>query len=331
MSEWRADPITGRWTVMADDLPLARRDFVVDGVTRALDTPCPLCEGQELNAGREIWAARDGTPPDGPGWQVRVVPNRVPALRVEAGTDLLVDGQFRRRPGLGAHEVVVESPRHDVSWFTMSAGDLARVLAAWRHRLADLRRDPRLQATVAFKNHGVEAGSRLVHPHSQIVAMPLVPEALGAQAAAAARHRAASGRCLLCDVLNAERASSIRVVVDAGDAVAIAPYASRSPFALWIVPARHAARFDESTGADGDAVAGVLHDVLGRLACELESPAFNAVLHTAPAEVPADGPFHWYLEIVPRVLRLNGLDVGTGVSINPVPPEKAARVLRGEG
>jgi UDPglucose--hexose-1-phosphate uridylyltransferase len=330
MSEWRADPITGRWTVMADDLPLARRDFVVDGVARALDTPCPLCEGQELSAGREIWAARDGTPPDGPGWQVRVVPNRVPALRVEAGSEVLGDGPFRHRPGLGAHEVVVESPRHEVSWFTMTPADLARVLGAWRHRLVDLRRDTRLAAVVAFKNHGVEAGARLVHGHSQIVAMPLVPEALAVQAAAAGRHQATTGRCLWCDLVAAERAAALRVVVDAGDCVAIAPYASRTPFTLWIVPGRHGSRFDESTDADRAAVAAVLHDVLGRLGRELEHPAFNAVLHTAPADAAASGPFHWYLEIVPRVLRANGLDVGVGVSVNPVPPEKAARVLRGD-
>lgn len=314
---------------MADDLPLARRDFVVDGVARALDTPCPLCEGQELSAGREIWAARDGTPPDGPGWQVRVVPNRVPALRVEAGSDILGQGPFRHRPGLGAHEVVVESPRHDATWFTMSVADLARVLGAWRHRLADLRRDSRLAAAVAFKNHGVEAGARLVHGHSQIVAMPLVPEALGAQVAAAARHHDATGRCLLCDVVREERASSLRVVVDIGDALAMAPYAARSPFSLWVVPTRHGVRFDESTDTDRNAVATVLHDVLGRLARELELPAFNAVLQTAPSAVPAGGTFHWYLELVPRVLRASGLEVGTGVSINPVPPEKAARVLRG--
>lgn len=330
MSEWRADPITGRWTVMADDLPLARRDFVVDGVARALDTPCPLCEGQELSAGREIWAMRDGTPRDGPGWQVRVVPNRVPALRVEAGVDVVDEGPFRHRPGLGAHEVVVESPRHDASWFTMTPDELARVLAAWRHRLVDLRRDARLKAVVAFKNHGVEAGARLVHAHSQIVALPLVPDALAAQVAAAHTHRLTTGGCLVCDLVKAERQAGVRVVADAADCVAMAPYAARVPFGLWIVPGRHVARFDESTDADRASVAAVLHDVLARLARELERPAFNAVLHTAPAEASADGPFHWYLEIVPRVLRANGLEVGVGVAVNPVPPEKAARVLRGD-
>lgn len=330
MSQWRADPITGRWTVVTDDVPLARRDFVVDGGARALDVPCPLCEGQEASAGREIWALRHGTPRDGPGWELRVVPNRLPALRVEAGVEASGEGGFRHRPGLGAHEVVIETPQHDASWFTMSAQQLAEVLKAWRLRLVDLRRDTRLQAAVAFKNHGVEAGARLVHPHSQIVAMPIVPTSLEAQAAAGARHAETTGRCLWCDLIDAERASGTRVVIETSGAMAFVPYAAPSPFTVWVLPRRHGARFDETPDDELSAVAAALSDVLGRLARELERPAFNAVLRTAPAASADTAGFHWHLEVVPRILRATGLDIGAGVSINPVLPEKAARALRGE-
>lgn len=323
--------MTGQWTIVAEDLPLSRRDFVLDGVSRPLDTPCPLCEGRELTAGHEIAAVRDGSAPDGPGWQLRVVPNRVPALRVEAGMSGAHDGLFIHRPGLGAHEVVVETPRHDVSWFTMTAEELARIFTAWRDRMADLRRDGRLRAAVAFKNHGVEAGARLAHAHSQIVATPLVPPSITHEVEAARRHHTATGNCLFCDLVTQERAAGVRVVAETPAYVALAPYASRTPFETWLLPVTHAARFDEASAADLDGLAALLRQVLEQVGRELERPAFNAVLHSAPFDEPGDGAYHWHLELVPRVLRANGLDVGAGLPINPVPPEKAARVLRGGG
>lgn len=331
MSEWRADPVTGQWTIVADDLPLARRDFVLDGVSRPLDTPCPLCEGRELTAGHEIAAVRERSAPDGPGWTLRVVPNRVPALRVEAGEGGAHEGLFTHRPGLGAHEVVVETPTHDASWYTMTAEELTRVLTAWRDRIADLRRDGRMRAAVAFKNHGVEAGARLTHSHSQIVALPIVPPAIAEELAAAEAHHASTGTCLFCALLTQERAAGVRVVAESADVVALAPYASRTPFETWLLPVRHGARFDQASAADLVALAALMRQVLDQVGRELERPAFNAVLHSAPFDDATDAVYHWHLELVPRVLRANGLDVGAGLPINPVPPEKAARVLRGGG
>jgi UDPglucose--hexose-1-phosphate uridylyltransferase len=331
MSEWRADPVTGQWTLVADELPLARRDYVLEGGSHPLDTPCPLCEGREATAGREILAVRNGSPADGPGWQLRVVPNQVPALRVEAGTVGAEDGLLRHRPGLGAHEVVVESPHHDRSWFTMSADELGLVFRAWRSRMADLRHDARLRAAMAFKNHGAEAGVRLVHPHSQVMAMPLVPPHLAQEVDAARRHHVATGRCLMCDLVAQERASGLRVVADRGTEVLLAPYASRVPFETWIVPTGHGGRFDEAPDDVVDALAAAVRHLLDRMAAELEAPAFNAVLHSAPFDEPGGGVFHWHLEVLPRVLRAGGFDLGSGVPVNPVAPEKAARVLRAGG
>ncbi len=328
MSEWRADPVTGQWTLVADDLPLSRRDFVLDGANRPLDQPCPLCEGREAAAGREIFAVRSHSMPDGPGWQLRVVPNRVPALRVEAGTSEAHDGLLTHRPGLGAHEVVIESPRHDATWYGLPADDLARVFAAWRARMADLRHDSRLKAAVAFKNHGAEAGARLVHPHSQIMATPLVPPALSREVAEARRHHGATGRCLFCDLIAQERTAALRLVADAGDHLVLAPYASRVPFETWVVPVAHGARFDEAPDAAMRPLAEAVRRVLDRMAEELETPAFNAVLRSAPFDEPGDGAYHWYLALLPRVLRPGGFDLTSGVAVNPVSPEKAARVLR---
>lgn len=328
MSDWRADPITGDWTVVADELPLARRDYVIEGAVAPLDQPCPLCPGHEGATGPEIAAVRADV--DGP-WRVRVVPNRVPALRVEAEQHESVTGLYRSRPGLGAHEVVVESPNHETTWYALSAEDLAAVLGVWRDRLADLRRDGRMACAVAVKNQGAEAGARLVHPHSQIVAMPIVPARLQAKADAGARHAAATGRCRWCDLAADEKAAGVRLIADLPEFLVLAPYAARTPFELLVLPAAHAPRPDALDGATLATLGGLLRHVLDRLAVELERPALQVAMCVAPYGLTDDLAFHWHLEIVPRVLRTGGLEVASGTGINPVSPERAARVLRGAG
>lgn len=328
MSDWRADPITGDWMVVADELPLARRDFVIDGAVAPRDRPCPLCPGHESATGPEIAAVRDG---EGGPWRLRVVPNRVPALRVEAGQHETVSGLFRSRPGLGAHEVVVESPDHEATWYSMSASELAAVLAVWRDRLADLRRDGRMACAMAIKNQGTDAGARLVHPHSQIVAMPIVPSRLQAKADAGGRHAAATGRCRWCDLAADEMAAGVRLVADLPGFLVVAPYAARTPFELLVLPMAHAARADALDGPTLATLGGLLRHVFDRLAVELERPAFHVTLTVAPYAVTDERAFHWHLEIVPRVLRPGGLETASGAGINPVSPERAARVLRGAG
>ena len=329
MSEWRADPVTGQWVIVVSDAPVRRRDFDLDERPPDADGPCPLCEGHEQAAGREILAVRGGTPADGPGWDLRVVPNRVPMLRVEAGGGAQRDGLLEHQPGLGAHEVVVESARHDASWFTMTEEELTRVLVAWRDRMADLRRDSRMRSALAFKNHGAKAGARLAHPHSQVVAMPRVPPRIDEEVRGAERHHAATGRCVYCDLMVQEIAAGARVITATPGCVALAPYASRSPFEVVLVPRQHGARFEAASTGDITGVATALREVLVQIDAQLGRPAFNAVLHTAPYDAAVDGSYHWHLELVPRVLRTTGFDLGSGTAVNPVPAEKAARVLRG--
>jgi UDPglucose--hexose-1-phosphate uridylyltransferase len=331
MSEWRADPLTGQWTLVAGELPLTRRDYVVDGAAHPLDAPCPLCEGRELLAGPEIAAIRRDTPRDGPGWTARVVPNRVPALRVEAAPGEVIEGLWHHQAGLGAHEVVVETPSHEATWYTLGADALAVVLALWRDRIVDLRRDRRLLAIVPFKNHGAEAGVRLVHPHSQIVATPIVPPRLAAMVAAGHSYAAATGRCPVCDLVRDERAAGVRVIADSPAFLAVAPYASRSPFEISIAPVTHGPRFDQASDDAVRGLADVLAHLLARIAAALDRPAFNAVLYTAPSDLEDARAFHWQLTLVPRVLRPGGLDLCAGLPINPVAPEEAARVLRSYG
>ncbi|MDP2054905.1 MAG: galactose-1-phosphate uridylyltransferase [Acidobacteriota bacterium] len=340
-TELRRDPITGR-SVVIDRSPYPHpSDFVLEplhadvasagnvasGFSRTTPT-CPFCEGKEADAGAELLAWRDGGVAGEPGWSVRVVANRRPMLRIEAHQERRSDGVFEVRDGLGAHEVVIESPVHDQRLQDLPADRLWRVLWAWRTRLQDLQRDTRFASAIVFKNHGRAAGARMDHSHSQIAAYPILPEALDAKVRGAAAHFGWTGRCIFCDVTAQELQDGRRMVSDALEVIAIAPFASRVPFETWVLPRVHSPRFEEASDATIEATAVVLKDVLSRVDWALERPAYNLVLHTAPFSGEADPAFHWHLEVIPRVTRWSGLEWGSGVPRNPVSPEEAARVLR---
>lgn len=328
-TELRTDPITGR-TVAVDIGPFRRRDDFELGPVRLEDAPsaCPLCEGREADAGPEILAWREGGPANMPGWSVRVVPNKVPMLRIEGGHDVRSEGLFESRDGLGAHEVIIETPIHDQPLQTLDAEQLWRVLWAWRTRILDLKRDTRFVSVAVFKNHGRAAGARLDHAHSQLTAFPFVPPALAERLRGAARHLTRAGGCIYCDLIGAELRDGRRIISEKDAVLAIAPFASRVPFETWITPREHSPRFEDASDEMLKAVAIQLRSVLAGIDWALERPAYNLALHTAPLSGDADSAFHWHLEVLPRVTRLGGLEWGSGVHRNPVSPEEAAEALR---
>ena len=344
-SELRRDPITGR-SVLIDRTahpsdfqiePVHLRDWpvsddrsdVASDVGRIVPLACTFCEGQEVEAGPELLAWRDGGPPNATGWSVRVVANRRPMLRIEGDTEVRHDGVFESRDGLGAHEIVIETPLHEPALQDLSADRVWRVLWAWRTRVQDLKRDARFATAMVFKNHGRAAGARMDHAHSQIVAYPMLPPALDEKVRGAAAHFGSTGDCLFCAVTAQELRDRGRTVSDTLPIIAISPFASRVPFETWLMPRDHAPRFEEASDATLEAMAIVLKDVMARIDWALEGPAYNLVLQTAPFGGEADAAFHWHLEIIPRVTRWSGLEWGSGIPRNPVSPEEAARVLRG--
>lgn len=328
-TELRTDPVTGR-AVAIDIGPFKRRDDFELGPVRLEDPPsaCPLCEGREADAGPEILAWREGGPANVPGWSVRVVPNRHPMLRIEGGLDVRSTGLLETRDGLGAHEVIIETPIHDQPLHTLDVDRLWRVLWAWRTRIQDLKRDSRFVSVIVFKNHGTAAGARLDHAHSQLTAFPFVPPALADKLRGAARHWSTTGRCIYCDVIAEELKDGRRIISDQGAILAIAPYASRVPFETWLTPRDHAARFEDASDEVLAELAATLKSVMAGIDWALERPACNLVLHTAPLSGEADSAFHWQLEILPRVTRFSGLELGSGMHRNPVSPEEAAQALR---
>jgi UDPglucose--hexose-1-phosphate uridylyltransferase len=330
MPELRRDPITGRWVIISTDRQKRPNDFRVERTTTIGRERCPFCPGHESMTPPEVLSYRqNGGAPNTPGWDVRVVPNKYPALQVEGTFDRSGEGMFDRMSGIGAHEVIIETPDHDRTLAAMSEPEIERVLWAYRERIVDLKRDVRLKHILVFKNHGYAAGATLDHPHSQLIALPIVPDFVREELDGARRHFGIKERCVFCDVIGQEMRDGVRVIQENADVVALAPYAPRFAFETWLLPKRHGARFEEAPRHEYESLARLLKAVLRRLNRALELPPFNLVLHTSPfAEDTAD-VYHWHIEIMPRVTRVAGFEWGTGFYINPTPPEEAAAVLRG--
>ena len=326
VSEYRRDPVTGRWVVIGTEPPRPA-DFHREPARFAADPECPLCEGREAMTPPELWAERSAGGPNGPGWRTRVISNQVPMVRVETELDRSGEGLFDKIAGVGAHEVVVESPRHDDTLASLDDDGIARVLWALRERAQDLRRDVRFRQFLPFKNHGAAAGAALAHSHTQLLALAVVPREIQAEVDGARAHYLAKERCLFCDIIRQEEDDGRRVIAHTPDMVAVAPFASRSPFETWILPRRHAVRFEDGSPEQCRSLAHLLGDVLRRLDRALEQPPYSLVIHTAPV---ADGHdfYHWHVEILPRVTRTGSLEWATGFHLNPTRPEDAAQFLR---
>ena len=328
--ELRQDPVTGRWVIISPERQKRPQDLHVAPAKASNRDDCPFCPGHEAMTPPEIMTLV-GTGPErvgtglkagpnlqpGPNrWDVRVVPNMFPALTMDGSR------------AVGTHEVIVESPDHDASLASLSVAQLTMVLAAWRERIVSLSRDARLQYIQVFKNHGAFGGATLEHPHSQIIALPFVPDVVRAEIDGARRHFAAHGRCVFCDIVRDELADGRRVVEAHADFVAVAAYAPRFPFETWLLPKRHGSRFEEATAHDLDGLARLLKAVLQRIDAALGAPPFNLVLHTAPVSEDVAAEYHWHMEILPALTRPGGFEWGTGAFVNPMAPEDAAAALR---
>jgi UDPglucose--hexose-1-phosphate uridylyltransferase len=267
--------------------------------------------------------------PDSPGWRVRVVPNKYPALRIEGPLGRRASGMYDLMNAVGAHEVVIESPDHRAQLADLSAGQVAEVLWAYRDRFTDLKKDARFRYILIFKNQGAEAGATLEHAHTQIIATPVVPKRVTEEIQGARHHFDQRERCIYCDILQQELDSQARVVARNAHFVALEPFAARFPFETWVLPSVHAASFETIDRDQVTALAALLREVLLRIRHALEEPAFNYVLHTAPTRGDGIGEYyHWHLEIMPKLTRVAGFEWGSGFYINPTPPEAAAQALR---
>ncbi|MBI4889321.1 MAG: galactose-1-phosphate uridylyltransferase [Acidobacteria bacterium] len=331
MPDLRKDPITGRWVIIATDRARRPADFTREPVRSTHGRICPFCPGHEGKTPPEVLAYRGSGGPNQSGWSLRVVPNKFPALRVEGEVDRQGEGLYDHMNGIGAHEVIIESPDHAASLAEMPEKAVSDVFFAFRDRILDLKKDPRLRYVIVFKNHGEAAGATLEHTHSQLIALPVVPKRVQEELDGAQRYYHFRERCIFCDILQQELASRQRIVFETDHFLAVAPYASRFPFETWIVPRRHSSHFSSAEPSILHNLGWTVRTVLRKFEKVLERPAFNAIIHTAPVQDGELDHYHWHIELIPKLTKVAGFEWGTGFYINPTPPEEAARFLREAG
>ena len=339
MPELRKDPLIGRWVIIATERAKRPVDFVASHDEPERQDECPFCEGKESSTPKEIFALRaHGSAPNQPGWKVRVVPSVKPILGVEGAINRRAKGMYDVMNGIGAHEIIVESPAHISNTSDLSVEQIHAVLQASMNRIVDLERDSRFRYALWFKNYGTTAGAgRIQHVRSQLIATPVTPLRVKEELVGARRYYEDKERCLACDLLSQEREAKLRVVIDSTHIIALCPFASRFPFELWFFPKRHSCDFSKAQPEELSDLANVMKQVLGRLKAVLDDPPYNYLLHTAPFRhqqvrvghwKTIEEDYHWHIELIPRLTRMAGFEWGTGFYINPTPPEESAKYLR---
>lgn len=334
--EFRRDPLHNAWVVFAPERQRRPQDFLPPVLQSAMLDP--FAEGNERLTPPEVFSIRkDKTKPNEPGWRVRVVPNRYPAMRVEGQLEAKPVGLYDHITGIGAHEVIIETPNAELAIEDLSISAITEIFASYRERMIDLDKDQRFQHIYVFKNVGPSAGASLAHAHSQLVALPIIPPFVEGKLVRAREHFQAKQRSLFSDILHTERADGSRLVAENDGFVLFCPFASRFPFELAIFPKRHHPDYTSCTTNDLEDLAEVFRFAIQRLNVVLEKPGYNFLLHAAPLKRPITERFAsarfdycWHLEIVPRFNSLAGFEIGLGSYINTVYPEEAARFLRGE-
>ena len=327
MPELRKDPIIGRWVIISTERGKRPTDFQ-EQREKKKGGFCPFCPGNEHTTPPEIIANRNETPPNGTGWSLRVVPNKFPALQIEGDLEKTGEGIFDRMNGIGAHEVIIETPNHEDTLSTISLHIVEDVLWAYQKRMTDLRNDPRLQYALVFKNEGSAAGASLEHTHSQLIALPIVPKLVREEIDGAKQHYDFKERCIFCDIISQEMEEGTRIISENRGYISLSPFAPRSPFETWILPKKHDSSFENVYQDKYKDLAEILSSTLRKIDRALSNPPYNYMIHTSSFSDPINEFYHWHIEIVPKLTKIAGFEWGSGFYINPTSPEEAARFLR---
>lgn len=324
MGEWRQDPLTGDWVIIAPargHRPGTERALSAEQQSlSAYDPDCPFCPGNEALLPALVHETPGAT---GAGWATRVVPNKYPAV-----ISTPASSETGALPAVGFHQVIVETPRHDGDPARLSEAEMIAVIAAYRERYEALSRTSGIRSVLLFRNRGTAAGASLVHPHSQAVALQKMPPRLGRLRDCARRYHRRTGACLLCSVLAENGSKTARHVAETPGFRAFVPYAAAGPYELCIVPKRHMAAFADMTEAESDDFARLLQAILQAVAHGLADPPYNYVIESFGTPATADPALHWYLRLLPGLTTGGGFELGAGAAINPSSPERDAPLLR---
>lgn len=326
MNELRRDPVTGRWIIVFLDKVPKASDFKVEPHKKKKEN-CPFCWGNESMTPPEIIAHRKSGPANSPSWTVRVVSNKFPALRIEGELDKEGVGIFDMMNGIGAHEVIIDTPDHFRDMSDLSYAETEEAIWAYLARSIDLRRDRRFKYILIFKNYGRVAGASLEHPHSQLIALPIVPKRVLEEIDGAAKYFEYKERCVFCDMIRTEQQDKERIIYEDDCFLAFCPYVSRFPYEVWILPKKHASDFTNIERDRIPCLARALRDSLARIKKLLSDPPYNFIIHTSPINGHEREDYHWHIEIMPKLAKVAGFEWGSGFYINPVPPDIGAKNL----
>ncbi len=329
MSELRRDPIVGRWVIVDVDDPKKPEDFHVEPHHYEDPSNCPFCYGNEFMTPSEVQVFRyEKTRPNGSGWQVRVVPNKFPALQIEGNLDRRGMGIFDLSNGVGAHEVIIETPYHTKDIPDLEVEEIENILKMYLLRSKDLEKDKRFKYIMIFKNYGAAAGATIDHNHTQLIALPMIPKNVLEEITGATEYFEFRDRCIFCDMIRQELDEKERILTQNRSFISFCPYVSRSPFEIWIMPKSHQLSYCEISKDEINDLAVMLKEVLLRMKISLNDPAYNFIIHTAPINGEEKAGYHWHIEIMPRLSRIAGFEWGTGFYAVATPPEIAIKYLK---
>ncbi len=323
MPELRKDPVTGTWVILSPERKIRPQFYLEEREN------CPFCEGNESMTPPEIYAIRDKhAEANRPGWKLRVIPNKYPALRVEGDLNKRGEGFYDKMNGIGAHEVVIETPSHSKGMDELEDEQVSDIFLTFKRRILDLKRDIRFKYIQVFKNHKRMGGATIPHPHSQMVALPIIPARVKERLMRAEAHFKAKDRCLFCDIIHYEQEYHKRILVENSDYIVMSPFAPKLPFELVLYPKSHAASFEETGDSMMLSLAVVFRETISRINKSLEHPAYNLMLHNSSFDRDCKDYFHWHLELVPVITGTGGFELSTYSYINPTPPEEAIEILK---
>jgi UDPglucose--hexose-1-phosphate uridylyltransferase len=344
--ELRKNIVTREWVIIAKGRSRRPEDYARQEQAQeepAYDPDCPFCPGNESKTPPEVYALRERTGSGKPGaaaggsgaaaaqatrWLVRVVPNKFAALRGDGSDRLRHVGIYSARDGYGAHEVIVESPQHNKDLWEMPRSQVEAVIECYRQRYLAYEAAESLHQVLIFRNHGIHAGTSLMHPHSQLIAGPVLPHQIHLELVGSSEYLEYLGKCVFCAIIDHESRGDERTVLQTERFLVVTAFAARYPFEMWVLPKRHSIRFADMSEEEATDFASVLRDALGRLARCLGRPSYNYAIHSAPAAEHNVRAYHWHVEIYPRMTTLGGFELGSDIYINVTSPEDAAEYLR---
>lgn len=325
MAELRREPITRMWVVVTTDHPKNPSDYLpFKPPYKVFDAkePCPFCPGNEAMTPKELYAILE----EKGGWSVRVVPNKFPFFHIEGDFDRRPEGMYDVMEAIGAHEIVIESPDHHQSLAGMDPDQIGKILLSYRERILDLKKDLRFMQFLVLKNY---PGIFNQHPHSHLVAMPVIPRRIDEEIWGVMDYYQRKERCIFCDMIKQELSDKKRIILETGHFLVFSPFASRYPFETWIVPKLHTPDFYFINEEEIGDLSFAIQSLFVRFYKLLSNPPYSLAFHTSPVQARFHRPeYHWHIEVRVRIGLREGFEWGTGFFINPTPPEEAARYLR---